>query len=101
MAHYSVLLGKRVEVQYRAGDIHLPATATLVADSGKSIFLEEYIRQDGRVKAFRWEIPYASIVRVSECLDLPPVAPASSNSPAQKNVDVSGLLNFNKCPEKA
>jgi len=53
------------------------------------------------VKAFRWEIPYASIVRVSECLDLPPVAPAPSTSPAQKNVDVSGLLNFNKCPEKA
>jgi hypothetical protein len=66
MAQYSPLVGKRVEVQYRAGDIYLPATAVLVADSGKSIFLEERLVQKGVVQAFRWEIPYPSIVRIRE-----------------------------------
>jgi hypothetical protein len=64
MARYFALVGKRVEVQYRAGDIYLPATAVLVADSGKSIFLEERFSQNGVVKAFRWEIPYVSIMRI-------------------------------------
>ncbi len=66
MAKYNALFGSRVEVQYRAGDILLPATGTLVADSGKSIFLEERFCQRGSVKHFRWEIPYASIVSLSK-----------------------------------
>src|SRR5882762_11878615 len=33
MARYSAFLGRRVEVQYRAGDILLPASGTFVADS--------------------------------------------------------------------
>lgn len=74
MAQYFALLGKRVEVQYRAGDVHLPATATLVADSGKSIFLEERLVRKGVVQSFRWEIPYPSIVRIRE---LPAAAPAA------------------------
>lgn len=67
MARYSALVGKRVEVRYRAGGIHLPAHALLVADSGKSIFLEEHISQEGALKSFRWEIPYRSIVSVQPC----------------------------------
>jgi hypothetical protein len=75
MARYSVLFGKRVEVQYRAGDIYLPATAVLVADSGKSIFLEERFCQNGVVKTFRWEIPYVSIMRIA----LSETAPTPTN----------------------
>ena len=66
MARYSALFGRRIEVQYRAGDIFLPATGTLVADSGKSIFLEEHSFVRGTVKTFRWEIPYQCIVRLAE-----------------------------------
>ncbi len=66
MARYSAFLGRRVEVQYRAGDILLPATGTFAADSGRSIFLEEHFEQRGHEKQFRWEIPYQYIVRIQE-----------------------------------
>ena len=66
MARYSAFLGRRVEVQYRAGDILLPASGTLVADSGRSIFLEQQFEQHGSHKHFRWEIPYQYIVRLQE-----------------------------------
>ena len=66
MARYSALLGRRIEVTYRAGDIVLPATGTMAADSGKSIFLEECYQQQGNLKTFRWEIPYTCIVHLNE-----------------------------------
>lgn len=66
MARYSAFLGRRVEVQYRAGDILLPASGTLVADSGRSIFLEQSFEQRGLQRNFRWEIPYQYIVRLEE-----------------------------------
>jgi hypothetical protein len=66
MARYSAFLGRRVEVQYRAGDIVLPASGTFVADSGRSIFLEQSLVQRGQQKHFRWEIPYRYIVRLEE-----------------------------------
>jgi hypothetical protein len=66
MARYSAFLGRRVEVQYRAGDILLPASGTFVADSGRSIFLEQHFEQRGSHKHFRWEIPYQYIVRLEE-----------------------------------
>ena len=59
--------GSRIVVTYRAGDIILPATGNLAADSGKSIFLEESYQQQGSVKTFRWEIPYPCIVELNEC----------------------------------
>jgi hypothetical protein len=71
MARYSALLGRRIQVTYRAADIVLPATGNLAADSGKSIFLEESFQQKGNVKTFRWEIPYACIVNLSECPEVP------------------------------
>ncbi len=37
-----------------------------MADSGKSIFLEEHFEQQGQVKSFRWEIPYPFITRLEE-----------------------------------
>jgi hypothetical protein len=66
MAKYSTLLGTRVQVEYRAGDIYLPAVGKLSADSGKSIFLEEHFEKNESVRTFRWEIPYQCIVRIKQ-----------------------------------
>lgn len=66
MARYSSFLGRRVEVQYRAGDILLPASGVFVADSGRSIFLEQHFEQRGKHGHFRWEIPYQFLVRIEE-----------------------------------
>ncbi|HKM89749.1 MAG TPA: hypothetical protein VJX29_03965 [Candidatus Acidoferrales bacterium] len=66
MARYASLMGRRVEVHYRAGEITLPVTALLVADSGRSIFLEEHYMLRGRNQTFRWEIPYSCILRMEE-----------------------------------
>lgn len=63
-----------MEVYYRAGGMQLPATGTLAADSGKSIFLEEHFGQQQQVRTFRWEIPYESIVRLTES-SMAPTAP--------------------------
>lgn len=71
MARYSNLLGHRIVVTYRAGDIVLPATGNLAADSGKSIFLEESYKQRGTLKTFRWEVPYMCIVELRECPEIP------------------------------
>jgi len=66
MARYSAFLGRKVEVHYRAGDILLPASGTFVADSGRSIFLEQSFVQRGQERHFRWEIPYQYIVRLDD-----------------------------------
>ena len=66
MARYAAFLGQLVQVRYHAGEILLPATGTLAADSGKSIFLENYSHGRQDVKKFRWEIPYTSIVDFAE-----------------------------------
>ncbi len=74
MSRYHALIGRRVEVQYRAGDVILPATGILAADSGKSIFLEERLVLRGQVKTFRWEIPYAFMLSLDESFAPPPAA---------------------------
>ena len=79
MARYSALLGRRIEVTYRAGDIVLPATGNLAADSGKSIFLEESYQQKGNVKTFSWEIPYLCIVQLNECPEGPKLSASASS----------------------
>lgn len=66
MARYSAFLGRKVEVHYRAGDICLPAKGTFVADSGRSIFLEQRFDHLGTQKTFRWEVPYQYIVRIEQ-----------------------------------
>jgi hypothetical protein len=76
MARYAASFGLRVEVLYRAGEISLPATGTLVADSGKSIFLQESFSRHGSVKTFRWEIPYQCIIRLAAA----PLALGASSS---------------------
>lgn len=71
---------------YRAGDIVLPATGNLAADSGKSIFLEESYQQKGSVKTFRWEIPYACIIQLNECPEVPKPS-ASLNAPREADAE--------------
>jgi hypothetical protein len=66
MARHTSLIGKRVEVSYRAGDILLSAVGALVADSGQSVYLEERFIQHGNSKTLRIEIPYPYIVRMAE-----------------------------------
>jgi hypothetical protein len=70
MLHYEALLGKRVEAHYRASDLQLSAAGTLVADSGKSISIEEHFIKDGHEKKMRLEIPYQFICRVVEEISL-------------------------------
>ena len=87
MARYSAFLGRTVDVQYRAGDVCLPASGTFVADSGRSIFLEQHFDQRGTQRTFRWEVPYRYIVRIDQRLaehaSAPsPVAVNPANEPA-------------------
>jgi hypothetical protein len=91
MARYSDLLGRRIVVTYRAGDIILPATGNLAADSGKSIFLEESYQQQGNIKTFRWEIPYPYIVELNETPEIPRPS-ASVNEPREASAE-SALQN--------
>jgi hypothetical protein len=84
MARYSAFLGRAVEVQYRAGDICLPASGTFVGDSGRSIFLEQHYDQHGLQKNFRWEIPYQYIVRLEEAEPLPEPLVAAAAEPDEE-----------------
>ena len=91
MARYSAFLGRRVQVKYRAGDILLPASGIFVADSGRSIFLEQNFEHRGKHGHFRWEIPYQCLVRIEEkpqpgvTADTPRAAvkPAAAPEPAE------------------
>jgi hypothetical protein len=65
MARYSSFLGQRVEVQYRASDTLVPASGVFVADSGRSIFLEQSFEQRGQHRYFRWEIPYQYLIKIA------------------------------------
>jgi hypothetical protein len=87
MARYAAFLGLQVEVQYRAGDILLPASGTFVGDTGRSIFLEQNLKQRGQHRHFRWEIPYQYIVRLAEKTE-----PVSSNT-QEKSVEHPGSEN--------
>ena len=100
MARYSALLGRRIEVTYRAGDIVLPATGSLAADSGKSIFLEENYQQKNNVKTFRWEIPYPCILHLNECSDISRAAAPENlaREAAPETTPNAGPLEFKKRP---
>jgi hypothetical protein len=81
MGQYSVLIGKRVEARYRAGDIQLWARGTLVAETARSVFLEERFVHNGREKTIRVEIPHDYLLDLLECLseivDRPEAPPSS------------------------
>lgn len=74
---YAALVGKRVEAYYRAGDLHMSAVGTLVADNGKAISIEDNFSQSGKNKLLRVEIPYDYIIRIVESSD-------ESDPPASK-----------------
>lgn len=77
MPSFSYLIGKRVEVSYRAADIHLSVTATLARDSGEHIHLEDRFVQSGRENTLRIAIPYSSLLRIREVLSSPEPSPAA------------------------
>jgi hypothetical protein len=79
MASYSQLLGRNITVQYRTGGFLLPASGTLVADSGRSIFLEQHLLVRGKQTYFRWEIPYQYIHRLEE-------VPAPADQPVPEGI---------------
>jgi hypothetical protein len=83
MARYSSFLGRKVEVQYRAGDIVLPASGTFVADSGRSIFLEQHFELRGQTRHFRWEIPYQYIVKLQDKIEDATPVPEQTNASAE------------------
>ncbi len=79
MALYSQFVGKRVEVHYRASDVHLSAIATLVSDTGSRISIEEHFSQDGKDKTIRIEIPYEYLLRIAVAKAEP--APVAHGNP--------------------
>jgi hypothetical protein len=84
MASFGHFLGRKVTVQYRVGDVLLPASGTFSADSGRSIFLEQHVEQKGKRSYFRWEIPYQFIHRieaVEETQEEPAPAPHGQSGP--------------------
>jgi hypothetical protein len=92
MASYSQYLGRKVTVSYRVGDVLIPASGTLVADSGRSIFLEQHLEQRGRLNYFRWEIPYPYIHRLAESQETEePALPAGHNARVSDAEDVPAL----------
>lgn len=82
MASFGHFLGRKVTVQYRVGDVLLPASGTFAADSGRSIFLEQHVEQKGKRSYFRWEIPYQYIHRIEAVEDgvaaAEPVSPVNA-----------------------
>jgi hypothetical protein len=102
MARYSAFLGLQVEVQYRAGDILLPASGTFVGDTGRSIFLEQNLEQRGQKRHFRWEIPYPCIVRLAEKPEpAPPTVHERSLRSEPSAAEKAQSANANQEPESA
>lgn len=58
----------------------MSAVGVLVADDGKSMFVEERFSQSGKEKTLRVEIPYDYIIRVVETNGDPPASEGSSAS---------------------
>lgn len=104
MAAYSRFLGGTVKVQYRLGDVVFSASGTFVADSGRSIFLEQHLEQRGKRNYFRWEIPYPYIHRIESMnaetepgAEIPPSssrAAAASAGAGGTQADSSTILPF-------
>ena len=102
MARYSAFLGLQVEVQYRAGDILLPASGTFVGDTGRSIFLEQSLEQKGQHRHFRSEIPYQCIVRLAEKPEPVESAAQQKRSGAQPAIaEIPQRADANQEPEGA
>ncbi|MGH7936105.1 MAG: hypothetical protein ACREF8_03755 [Chthoniobacterales bacterium] len=68
MSSFAYLVGKRVEVSYRAADIHMCVIATLARDSAGCIQLEDRFFHAGRESTMRIAIPYSSVLRIREVI---------------------------------
>jgi hypothetical protein len=79
MSSFAYLVGKRVEVSYRAADIHVCITATLASDSGEHIHLEDRFFSSGRQSTLRIAIPYSSVLRIREVIRQPEPASAPAS----------------------
>jgi hypothetical protein len=112
MASYSQFLGRKVTVQYRVGDILLPASGLFAADSGRSIFLEQHIEQRGKRSYFRWEIPYQYLHRIEEtsaseenpasAAELPASdSPQSSNPPTSRAAHAASGSSYLSSPRRS
>ena len=86
MASFAQFLGRKVTVQYRVGDVLLPASGTFAADSGRSIFLEQHVEQRGKRSYFRWEIPYQYIHKIEEVDEIPEPPAAPKAVPAEPEI---------------
>jgi hypothetical protein len=84
MASFAQFLGRKVTVQYRVGDVMLPASGTFAADSGRSIFLEQHVEQRGKRSYFRWEIPYQYIHKIEEMPETTEGPSPEPKSPAKQ-----------------
>lgn len=100
MARFSSFLGRRVEVQYRASDTLLPASGVFVADSGRSIFLEQSFEQRGQHRHFRWEIPYQHLVRIGLAMpeEEPPSPSRTRGERASANISASADIADMEAP---
>ncbi|HYL69299.1 MAG TPA: hypothetical protein VEX69_09035 [Candidatus Limnocylindria bacterium] len=83
MARYESLVGKRVEAQYRAGEIQLSAIGILTSDSGNSVIVEDRFSAGGKDKTMRVEIPYDYLLRLAEAKPNP-TSPALMPSPTKE-----------------
>lgn len=62
----------------------------MVADSGKSIFLEQTCEQRGLHHHFRWEIPYQYLIRIactSSSVQMPEKGESAKSEPAEPMKD--------------
>ena len=103
MASFAQFMGRRVTVQYRVGDVLLPASGTFAADSGRSIFLEQHVEQRGKRSYFRWEIPYACILSLAENFAPAPSLPrkAEQIDRAQRDGESGGVAHLHQRPNEA
>ncbi len=63
---YSHFIGKRIEVRYKAGSLHLSAAGILLSDDGGAICLQDHFLQNGKLKTMRVEVPYGCILQLAE-----------------------------------
>lgn len=67
-----------MEIHYRAGDLHLSCCGILVAETSRSLFLEERFSRNGREKIIRIEIPYEFLLKICACQTQSATEPSQS-----------------------
>jgi hypothetical protein len=83
MQRFVSLVGQRVEVHYRASDLHLSVVGMLVSDTGECLVLEDRFVQAGKEKMMRVAIPYDYLVRIIAADRDPNEQPMPRSTPAR------------------